>query len=157
MHMQGHRLWTVVDARQRGAPLVITPLIHVAGFSSRRRSHHPLYLLCTYSVHPYTSTAHQVLVEGPRPNLLPPLRPLADLRKLLLDVRRSLPMSAEVRLHHVCAHPQTCKMTIQLSAVWLRVSNENRYGWLRATIETPAHAPHVLAHKHVRMYPYTHS
>lgn len=43
--------------------------------------------------------AHQqVLVEGPRPNLVPPLRPLADLRKLLLDVRRSLPMSAEVRL-----------------------------------------------------------
>ena len=52
---------------------------------------HPWYLELVY--------AHQqVLVEGPRPNLLPPLRPLADLRKLLLDVRRSLPMSAEVRM-----------------------------------------------------------
>ena len=46
----------------------------------------------------------QVLVEGPRPNLLPPLRPLADLRKLLLDARRSLPMSAEVRLYHIHMH-----------------------------------------------------
>jgi hypothetical protein len=52
---------------------------------------HPWYvgLVCAHQ---------QVLVEGPRPNLVPPLRPLADLRKLLLDVRRSLPMSAEVRL-----------------------------------------------------------
>ena len=41
----------------------------------------------------------------------------ADLRKLLLDVRRSLPMSAEVRLHHVCAHPQTCEMTTNSKAV----------------------------------------
>ena len=38
-----------------------------------------------------------VLVEGPRPNLVPPLRPLTDLRKLLMAVKRSLPMSAEAR------------------------------------------------------------
>ena len=40
-----------------------------------------------------------VLVEGPRPNLVPPLRPLTDLRKLLMAVKRSLPMSAEARLY----------------------------------------------------------
>ena len=39
---------------------------------------------------------HQVLVEGKRPNLVPPMRPLTDLRKLLLTVKRSLPMSPEV-------------------------------------------------------------
>ena len=43
------------------------------------------------------TTMHQVLVEGKRPNLVPPMRPLTDLRKLLLTVKRSLPMSPEVK------------------------------------------------------------
>ena len=56
----------------------------------RASSARPLHALCT-------PPAHQVLVEGKRPNLVPPMRPLTDLRKLLLTVKRSLPMSPEVK------------------------------------------------------------
>ena len=53
----------------------------------------PLHALCTPL---HATCAPQVLVEGKRPNLVPPMRPLTDLRKLLLAVKRSLPMSPEV-------------------------------------------------------------
>ena len=76
-------------------PLITTPRIMNSCTLHLCTTMHPC--ACTPSAPLSTPPAHQVLVEGKRPNLVPPMRPLTDLRKLLLTVKRSLPMSPEVK------------------------------------------------------------